>query len=120
MLLTTYSNTLANALQSKLRVLLANEPKLAERIDVHSLTALGMRLHRAHVGQVQLATRAQVRDIVKEAAEATSGHKFKLPFLWAEWEHMVARDDLLVTAVAPGSEFLADMKGAGGKRQAMG
>ena len=88
-LLTTYSNTLANALQSKLRVLLANEPKLAERIDVHSLTALGMRLHRAHVGQVQLATRAQVRDMVKEAAEATAGHNFKLPFLWAEWEHLV-------------------------------
>ena len=60
-LLTTYSDTLANALQSKLRVLLANEPQLAERIDVHSLTGLGMRLHRAHVGPVKWATRAQGR-----------------------------------------------------------
>lgn len=88
-LLTTYSDTLANALDSKLRILLANEPKLAERIDVHSLPGLGKRLHRAHVGPVQLATRAMVRDFVKEAASSTPGHKFGLPFLWAEWEHVV-------------------------------
>ena len=36
-LLTTFSDTLANALQTKLRRLLGNEPRLAERIDVHSL-----------------------------------------------------------------------------------
>lgn len=88
-LLTTYSDTLANALQSKLRVLLANEPQLAERIDVHSLTGLGMRLHRAHVGPVQWATRAQVREIVQAVASATPGHKFGMAFLWAEWEHIV-------------------------------
>lgn len=88
-LLTTYSDTLANALDAKLRILLAHEPKLAERIDVHSLPGLGRRLHKAHVGQVNLAPQATVRTIIKEAAEATPGHKFALPFLWAEWEHIV-------------------------------
>ncbi|MGQ4807009.1 hypothetical protein NKDENANG_00347 [Candidatus Entotheonellaceae bacterium PAL068K] len=36
-LLTTFSNTPAHALQVKLRRLLEREPRLAERIEVHSL-----------------------------------------------------------------------------------
>jgi len=48
-LLTTYSDTLAHALHAKLRRLLGNEPRLGERIDVYSLPAIGLRLHRAHV-----------------------------------------------------------------------
>lgn len=38
-LLTTSSDTLANALRTKLKRLLGNEPRLAERIDVYSLNA---------------------------------------------------------------------------------
>ena len=41
-LLTTFSDTLANALQTKLRRLVSSEPRLAERIDVHSLNAIGL------------------------------------------------------------------------------
>jgi hypothetical protein len=88
-LLTTYSDTLANALHAKLKRLLGNEPRLAERIDVCSLTAIGLRLHRAHVGPVKLATRDLVRDLVRGAAGAVPGHKLTLPFLLAEWEHVV-------------------------------
>ena len=51
-LLTTFSDTLANALQTKLKRLLGNEPRLAERIDVYSLNAIGLRLYKAHVGPV--------------------------------------------------------------------
>jgi superfamily I DNA/RNA helicase len=45
-LLTTFSDTLANALQTKLKRLLGNEPRLAERIDVYSLNAIGIRLYK--------------------------------------------------------------------------
>ena len=38
-LLTTYSDTLANALRTKLKRLIGSEPRLAERIVVHSLKA---------------------------------------------------------------------------------
>ena len=38
-LLTTYSDTLANALRTKLKRLIGSEPRLAERMDVHSLKA---------------------------------------------------------------------------------
>ena len=47
-LLATFSDTLAHALQAKLRRLIGNEPRLAERIDVHSLDAVGLRLHKMH------------------------------------------------------------------------
>lgn len=88
-LLTTFSDTLANALQTKLKRLLGNEPRLAERIDVYSLNAIGLRLYKAHVGQATIASREIVREVVKAAANAVSGHKFGLHFLLTEWEEVV-------------------------------
>ena len=55
----SFSDTLANALQTKLRRLLGNEPRLAERIDVHSLNAIGLRLYKSHVGQATIASLAR-------------------------------------------------------------
>lgn len=88
-LLTTFSDALANALQTKLRRLLGNEPRLAERIDVHSLNALGLRLYKSHVGQATIANRDVVRALMQEAASAVEGHKFALHFLVTEWEQVV-------------------------------
>jgi superfamily I DNA/RNA helicase len=88
-LLTTFSDTLANALQTKLKRLLGNEPRLAERIDVHSLNAIGVRLYKAHVGQARIASGEIMREIVKEAASAVGDHKFGLHFLLTEWEEVV-------------------------------
>ena len=88
-LLTTFSDTLANALQTKLKRLLSNEPRLAERIDVHSLNAIGLRLYKANVGQATIASREIIRELVREAASAVGGHKFGLYFLLTEWEQVV-------------------------------
>ncbi len=88
-LLTTFSDTLAHALHTKLKRLLGNEPRLAERIDVHSLNAIGLRLYKTHVGQANLASREVLRELVKEAASAVDGHKFGLHFLITEWEQVV-------------------------------
>jgi mRNA-degrading endonuclease RelE of RelBE toxin-antitoxin system len=88
-LLTTFSDTLANALQTKLRRLLNGEPRLAERIDVHSLNAIGLRLHKAHVGPVTIASREIVLQLILEAATAVGGHKFGQHFLLTEWEQVV-------------------------------
>ena len=85
-LLATFSDALAHALQTKLKRLIGSEPRLAERIDVHSLEALGMRLYKAHCGPVQLASRQEVKDYVREASQAVPGHRFSLSFLLAEWE----------------------------------
>jgi superfamily I DNA/RNA helicase len=88
-LLTTFSDTLANALHTKLKRLVGSEPRLAERIDVHSLNALGLRLYKAHCGPVKLASRDAKRDLLGEASKAVSGHKFSLHFLLTEWEQVV-------------------------------
>jgi len=88
-LLTTFSDTLANALQTKLRRLLGNEPRLAERIDVHSLNAIGLRLYKSHVRHATIASRDVVRELLREAASAVEGHTFALHFLVTEWEQVV-------------------------------
>ena len=88
-LLTTFSDTLANALRTKLRRLLGNEPRLAERIDVHSLGEIGLRLYKAHGGKANLATGAVQREAIEKAAKAIAGHKFGTHFLVTEWEQVV-------------------------------
>jgi hypothetical protein len=88
-LLTTFSDTLANALHTKLRRLVGSEPRLAERIDVYSLNALGLRLYKSHCGPVNLASREAVRELLGQASKAVGGHKFSLHFLLTEWEQVV-------------------------------
>lgn len=88
-LLTTFSDTLANALQTKLKRLLGNEPRLAERIDVHSLNAIGLRLYKTHVGQATIASGEIVSELMQEAASVVGGHKFGQHFLITEWEQVV-------------------------------
>lgn len=88
-LLTTFSDTLASALHTKIKRLLGSEPRLAERIDVGSLNAIGQRLHKAQHGQVKLANREAVRKMLSDASEAVGAHKFSLHFLLTEWEQIV-------------------------------
>jgi superfamily I DNA/RNA helicase len=88
-LLTTFSDTLANALHGGLKRLLANEPRLGERIDVHSLDAVGMRLYNSNIGPVTIADRGTVRKMIAAASAEVGNHKFGLHFLLTEWEQVV-------------------------------
>src|SRR5262249_41912765 len=88
-LLTTFSDTLANALHTKVRRLGGSEPRLAERIDVYSLNTIGLRLYKSHCGPVKLASREMVRELLGEASNAVGGHKVSLHFLLTEWEQVV-------------------------------
>jgi superfamily I DNA/RNA helicase/mRNA-degrading endonuclease RelE of RelBE toxin-antitoxin system len=88
-LLTTFSDTLANSLKAKLRRLLGSEPRLAERIDVYSLNAIGLRLYVAHIGPAAMVGGEGLRDLMKEAGSAVGAHKLSLHFLLTEWEQVV-------------------------------
>lgn len=88
-LLTTFSDTLASALRTKLKRLLSSEPRLAERIDVYSLNAIGLRLYKVHVGQATIADPEIVSELMREAASEVGGHKFGQHFLLTEWEQVV-------------------------------
>lgn len=88
-LLTTFSETLADALRTKLRRLVSSEPRLAERIDVHSVDAVGLRLYKSHFGQPSLATRETINRLLAQAAGEIGGHHFTPHFLRQEWEQIV-------------------------------
>lgn len=88
-LLTTFSDALAHALHTRLRRLLGNEPRLAERIDVLAMDAVGARLYRAQIGDPKIATRDEVKAVLQAASEAVGGHKFSPHFLLTEWEQVV-------------------------------
>ena len=88
-LLTTFSDPLANALRTQLRRLISNEPRLAEQVEVHSIHAIGRRLFQARAGRVQMASREQLSELLKRAAAEVGGHKFRHQFLLTEWEQVV-------------------------------
>lgn len=88
-LLTTFSDTLASALQTKLKRLVSSEPRLAERIEVQSLNTIGLRLYRAQHGSVTIVDRSTLLGLLRDASNAVSDHKFGLHFLVMEWEQVV-------------------------------
>jgi superfamily I DNA/RNA helicase/mRNA-degrading endonuclease RelE of RelBE toxin-antitoxin system len=89
LLLTTFSETLANALRSKLRLLISNEPRLGERIEVHAMNSIGRRLHEVNLGKLQIASSETIRQIIQDASNAAQGNRFSLHFLMTEWEQVV-------------------------------
>ena len=88
-LLTTFSETLANALRVKLRRLIGSRPRMAERLDVLSMEELALRLHQAHVGPAELASEEVVRELLAQAALGIEGLRFSPQFLWTEWSAVV-------------------------------
>lgn len=90
MLLTTYSDILANALKVKLRRLISEEPALAEQLEVASLKQTGYRLYKSHFGEPTLATDTEMQNIISEASTKVSGSKFGISFLVSEWNEVVA------------------------------
>jgi hypothetical protein len=88
-LLATFSETLASALATKLQNLISNQPRLAERLEIQSMTAIGKRLYGAHLGKPKLATQSQIGQILLDAAKVDPTLKFGLRFLMGEWNDLV-------------------------------
>ena len=88
-LLTTFSVPLANALHTKLRLLLTNEPRLGERIEVYSMDAIGRRLYELNIGKLKIATKTQIAELLRQSSKDAGEHKFSLRFLTTEWEQVV-------------------------------
>jgi superfamily I DNA/RNA helicase/mRNA-degrading endonuclease RelE of RelBE toxin-antitoxin system len=89
LLLTTFSDILANALRAKLRLLINSEPRLGERIEVHSMNAIGRRLYELNIGKPTIASRQMIQQLLSPAAAAVTENKFSLQFLTTEWEQVV-------------------------------
>ncbi|MEW8560571.1 MAG: UvrD-helicase domain-containing protein [Candidatus Thiodiazotropha sp.] len=88
-LLTTFSDTLANSLRTKLRRLISNEPHIGERLEVHAINAIGRRLYEMHFGSLNIVSREKLQQFISEVAVEVGGHKFSPQFLLTEWEEVV-------------------------------
>jgi hypothetical protein len=88
-LLTTFSDTLSNALRAKLRRLISNEPMLGERLEVHSMDSIGLRLYELNFGRPKIATPQEIQELLTEAAGSVEGNRFSIRFLTTEWEQVI-------------------------------
>ena len=88
-LLSTFSDALANALRTRLRRLIHDQPSIAERLEVHSIRAIGHRLYEANFETPVLASDDEIRESINRAADEVGEHRFSRHFLWTEWSKVV-------------------------------
>ncbi len=88
-LLTTFSDALANALRAKLRRLISNQPRIGERLEVHAMNAIGKRLYELNIGQPRIVSLEAMNEIISAASKEVEEHKFSQHFLATEWEQVV-------------------------------
>ena len=88
-LLTTFSEALANALRDQLRILVSSEPRLAERVEVYSLDTLADRLYQLNLGVPSSVSAEQLRGLIEKAATSLDVNRFSRGFMLTEWEQVV-------------------------------
>ena len=88
-LLTTFSNALANALKARLSVLVGQDPSVHDRIKVRAIDSVGIDLYTSEFGQPKLADEGVIRRALAIASRAIPGHAFSDRFLWTEWNDIV-------------------------------
>tara|TARA_R110000751_G_scaffold71441_12_gene145046 strand:+ start:13900 stop:15993 length:2094 start_codon:yes stop_codon:yes gene_type:complete len=87
-LLTTFSEPLAIALKRKLGVLLADTPRLTDRVVISSFEQAAADLHALMTGRKPyLMGKEQLRSLISDAADNLS--RYTPQFLNSEWEHVI-------------------------------
>ena len=87
-LLTTFSDALANALRKSLNRLLKSEPILGERITVEALDTVANRIFRARTRDARMVDEQGQNELLLAAAELVD-HDFTIAFLKNEWHNVV-------------------------------
>jgi UvrD/REP helicase N-terminal domain len=88
-LLATFSDSLARALQVNLNKLITSQPRLGEQIEVLAIPTLVKRLFEAYFGKASFASDADIRQIIASEKAQADTKKFSLHFLLKEWEQIV-------------------------------
>lgn len=88
-LVTTFSDILANSLRVKLRRLISSKPRLGDQIEVQSITSYGERLYEYRFGKPNFADRETIRQFLEETHSEIDGKTFSTHFLITEWEQVV-------------------------------
>ncbi|HDQ06415.1 MAG TPA: DNA helicase, partial [Candidatus Bathyarchaeota archaeon] len=93
-LLTTFSETLARTLRTKLRRLIGNEPRIAERLDVRAIENVGWELFRTRLQEITIAEPDLLRQFMRSASDEVRGNKFSIRFLLNEWDQVIDAWDI--------------------------
>lgn len=88
-LLTTFSDTLANALKEKLKHLIGSTPRLAERLEIHSMDAIAVRLQKFNAPNKQLLNRDKLFELVCKHSQGIEGLRYSAAFIFEEWLQVV-------------------------------
>lgn len=88
-LLTTFSNALANMLRIKLRRLAGHKPRVLEHIEVDSLDTVAMRLYARQFDRPRIADESVVKIMLAQISGDFPEHRFSIRFLLAEWHNVI-------------------------------
>jgi len=89
-LLTTFSDPLADALERKLAVLSGGRVDVESRVTVASFRRIAEELHALTTGRkAHVADRAAVRGMIEKAASESGVQGFSPRFLISEWENVM-------------------------------
>ena len=88
-LLTTFSSSLAEVLESKLRILLHKQPRLGVQIEVHALDAYILTLHKRLFGEVHIINSTECYKILDQIINNHPGVSLSKTFLRSEWSDVV-------------------------------
>ncbi len=88
-LLATFSDALASALKLKMKALICNEPRVCERVEVHSMDSVARRLYEASCGRLKYAAQDVILGLLSSASAEVEGLRFGQRFLISEWEDIV-------------------------------
>lgn len=88
-LLTTFSERLADNMARKADLLMEARPQLRDRIEVRGIDEAAYEIYSAKFGQPNLASPSQIRSAIVAAKEEGYGGDHSVEFLLDEWEEVV-------------------------------
>lgn len=88
-LLTTFSDSLAEALLAKVAILTAAEPALRARIAVRALDRAALEIYQHAFGPPRIASADQIQAAIRAAKDGGLGAGLTPGFLFEEWEEVV-------------------------------
>lgn len=88
-LLTTFSPALASQLKTRMRRLLAADPRLGERLEVSDFDSVAARLHQVNGGQKKQVSRSEVERRIRDTSMRLAQSQFSESFLEREWWEII-------------------------------
>ena len=70
-------------------ILVSSEPRLAERVEVYAIDAIGERLFKLNLSTPLFASHSQIHTLIEEEAAKVEDSTFSTVFMLMEWEQVV-------------------------------